>query len=231
MEITTCSPLASRRSPSKRYSGPFIAPGSPTNGKSAWCISPTQFDDTTWKMRWLVVDTGRWLPSRKVLIHRSTIGEVDDERRRVFVKLTKARIKDSPGILHDQPVSRQMEAGLYGYYGCDPSWGSSFYGMGAIAVPFSNSASCRIARSPIMAESSLLPRELNQPCRATTTAFFNAIDRHPLPAASPTPVVAPITTEQSTAHFALGASTIKARRVLGVTRCLMPVHIPAPHWT
>ncbi len=101
-------------------------------------VSDILFDDATWKMRWLVVDTGHWLPGRKVLIHPSAIGEVDDERQSVSVKLTKARIKDSPDTLHDQPVSRQMEAGLNRYYGWDPYWGGSFYGMGGIAAPFSS---------------------------------------------------------------------------------------------
>jgi sporulation protein YlmC with PRC-barrel domain len=100
-------------------------------------VSDVLFDDATWKTRWLVVDTGHWLTGRKVLIHLSAIGAVDDERQSVSVKLTKARIKDSPDIQHDQPVSRQMEAGLYGYYGWDPYWGGSFYGTGAIAAPFS----------------------------------------------------------------------------------------------
>jgi len=31
-----------------------------------------------------------------------------------------------------------MEDGLYGYYGWDPYWGGNFYGMGAIAAPFSS---------------------------------------------------------------------------------------------
>ena len=80
-------------------------------------VSDFLFDDATWKVRWLVVDTGHWLTGRKVLIHPSVMGAVDDGRQRVPVKLTKARIKDSPDILQDQPVSRQMESGLYGYYG------------------------------------------------------------------------------------------------------------------
>lgn len=101
-------------------------------------VSDFLFDDVTWKVRWLVVDTGHWLTGRKVLIHPSAIGTVDNERQIIPVKLTKARIKDSPDLSHDQPVSRQMENGLYGYYGCDPSWGGSFYNMGAIAAPFSS---------------------------------------------------------------------------------------------
>ena len=96
------------------------------------------FDDATWKVRWLVVDTGHWLTGRKVLIHPSAMGAVDDGRQRIPVQLTKARIKDSPDILQDQPVSRQMESGLYGYYGSDPYWGGSFSGMNAIAAPLSS---------------------------------------------------------------------------------------------
>ncbi len=101
-------------------------------------VSDVLFNDATWKTRWLVLDTGHWLPGRKVLIHPSAVGQVDDEGQTVFVKLSKARIEDSPGIQDHQPVSRQMEAGLYGYYGWDPLWGSSFYGMGAIASPLSS---------------------------------------------------------------------------------------------
>jgi sporulation protein YlmC with PRC-barrel domain len=100
-------------------------------------VGDVLFDDATWKTRWLVIHTRHWLSGRKVLIHPSAIGGIDDERQSVSVRLTKAQIKDSPDILHDQPVSRRMENGLYGYYGWDPYWGGSFHGMGAIAAPFS----------------------------------------------------------------------------------------------
>jgi hypothetical protein len=53
------------------------------------------------------------------------------------VKLTKAEVEGSPDFLEHLPVSRQMEAHLYDYYGWDPAWGSSYFGVGAIATPFS----------------------------------------------------------------------------------------------
>ena len=31
-------------------------------------VSDFLFDDATWLVRWLVVDTGSWLPGRKVLL-------------------------------------------------------------------------------------------------------------------------------------------------------------------
>lgn len=97
------------------------------------------FDDQTWTLRWFVIDTGAWLPRRKVLILHppSSIVEVDDDHRTLSVKLTKIQIRGSTDKSEDQPVSRQLESSLHGYYGATPYWGGSFYGLGSIAAPFS----------------------------------------------------------------------------------------------
>ncbi|MGI4955241.1 MAG: PRC-barrel domain containing protein [Janthinobacterium lividum] len=96
-------------------------------------VSDALFDDTTWKMRWLVVDTGRWLTGRKVLLHPSSITRLDHARQELGVALTKAQVSGSPDILQDRPVSRQMQSDLYGYYGWDPYWGGGMYGSGLYA--------------------------------------------------------------------------------------------------
>ncbi len=88
------------------------------------------FDDTTWKIRWLVVDTGSWLTGRQVLIHPSAIGAADHRLRQLPVNLTKARIEASPDIQQDAPVTMQMESHLYNYYGWDPYWGANYHGAG-----------------------------------------------------------------------------------------------------
>ena len=103
------------------------------------------FDDETWRVRWLVVDTGTWLADRKVLVHPSAIGQADYERRELPVTLTKAQVEASPNILHNEPVSRQMETNLYDYYHWSPLWGGGEYlgtglgiGAGSIAAPLSS---------------------------------------------------------------------------------------------
>ena len=80
-------------------------------------VSDFLFDDTSWSIRWLVVDTGKWLTSRKVLLPVSVLGHVDDSRKAFAVRLTRQQIKDSPDVDADQPVSRQMESSVYDYYG------------------------------------------------------------------------------------------------------------------
>ena len=95
------------------------------------------FDDRSWKIRWLVIDTGTFLPGRKVLIHPSAVGQAVHDQEELLVSLTKAQIEASPAIETDQPVSQQMEAHLNDFYGWDPYWGSLSFGTGAIASPLS----------------------------------------------------------------------------------------------
>ncbi len=100
-------------------------------------VSDLLFDDRSWKIRWLVIDTGSFLPGRRVLIHPSAIGQAVHDQEELLVSLSKAQIEASPDIASDQPVSAQMEAHLNDYYGWDPYWGSLSFGHGAIASPLS----------------------------------------------------------------------------------------------
>lgn len=99
-------------------------------------VSDLLFSDADWVVRWLVVDTGKWLPGRKVLLPVSVLGKPDPARRQFPVKLTKQQVEASPDVVMDQPVSRQVEAYVYSYYGWDPYWGNSNFNMNAIATPF-----------------------------------------------------------------------------------------------
>jgi hypothetical protein len=94
------------------------------------------FEDVGWVIRWLVVDTGNWLPGRKVLLPLSALGQPDQALRHFPVKLTMQQVKDSPDVDTDQPVSRQVEAHVYDHYGWDPYWGGNFFPMNnAMAMP------------------------------------------------------------------------------------------------
>ena len=95
-------------------------------------VSDFLFDDTSWLVRWLVVDTGNWLSGRKVLLPSSALGSLDAKEEKCSVKLTMQQIKDSPEIDTDRPVSRQMETNAYGYYGYSPYWNSGYGYMGGI---------------------------------------------------------------------------------------------------
>ena len=83
------------------------------------------FDDDTWTIRYLIVETGSWLFGRKVLISPAALLTPDWKGEVFPVNLTKEQIKNSPDIDTDKPVSRQQEIKLYEHY----PWGS-YWGVG-----------------------------------------------------------------------------------------------------
>jgi hypothetical protein len=83
------------------------------------------FDDSTWVIRYLIVDTSVWLPNRKVLISPISMGQPDWAEKILPVKIMKEQVKDSPDIDTDKPVSRQHEMGYLGYYGYPYYWGGA----------------------------------------------------------------------------------------------------------
>ncbi|MBU8536577.1 PRC-barrel domain containing protein [Falsiroseomonas tokyonensis] len=95
------------------------------------------FDDQDWAVRWLVVDTGSWLPGRKVLLPTSVLGRPDTATGAVSVTAVREQVKDSPGRSEDEPVSRQMETEVYGYYGWSPYWhaGTAAFSGTLLPVP------------------------------------------------------------------------------------------------
>jgi sporulation protein YlmC with PRC-barrel domain len=91
------------------------------------------FDDETWTLRYLVVETGSWLGKRRVLIAPESFGRPDWPVRELPVELTQEQVKDSPPIAMDEPVSRQHEIAYRAYFGW-PSYWISTPGIGYTGV-------------------------------------------------------------------------------------------------
>jgi sporulation protein YlmC with PRC-barrel domain len=90
------------------------------------------FDDEAWVVRYLIVDTGSWLSSRKVLISPLAIGQSNWADKALSASITKEQVKNSPDIDTDKPVSRQHEMEYLGYYNYPYYWGGAgFWGAGA----------------------------------------------------------------------------------------------------
>ncbi len=75
------------------------------------------FDEKQLTIRWMVADTGSWLPKRKVLISPITLDTPDWKSQRFPVRLTTQEIERSPELHEDAPVSREYEKRLYDFYG------------------------------------------------------------------------------------------------------------------
>ena len=96
-------------------------------------VQDLYFDDRTWTVRYLVVDTGTWLPGRQVLISPFAFQPVPGASR-LRTSLTKEQIQKSPSIETDRPVDRQREVEFSKYYGYPCYWVGP-YRWGDVAYP------------------------------------------------------------------------------------------------
>ena len=52
-------------------------------------------DESTWALRYLVVDTSNWIGGKRVLVSPQVITRLDPERERIDVSLTREQIEHS----------------------------------------------------------------------------------------------------------------------------------------
>jgi hypothetical protein len=93
------------------------------------------FDDQRWAVRYVVADTGSWMPGRQVLISPHSLGRLDQAGKVLRVNLTRKQIEHSPSIESHKPVSRQYEEEYYRYYGWPYYWeGAGLWGMSGFPI-------------------------------------------------------------------------------------------------
>ncbi len=71
-------------------------------------VKDAYFEDRFWTICYLVVETGHWLPGRRVLVAPRRIDAVDRAGQILHTALTRAQIAASPPIDTAKPVSRQQ---------------------------------------------------------------------------------------------------------------------------
>ena len=93
------------------------------------------FDDQNWAVRYLVADTGSWLPGRQVLISPHAFGSLHQAGKALLVNLTRKQIENCPPIESHKPLSRRYEEDFYRYYGLPFYWqGGDMWGANPFPI-------------------------------------------------------------------------------------------------
>lgn len=89
-------------------------------------VSGFIFDEEHWTIRYLVVDTGGfWAGPNRVLVSPISFREADATTKRFHLALTQDKVKGSPVLPLDTPLSRQYERKFHQYYDWPYYWGSN----------------------------------------------------------------------------------------------------------
>jgi len=127
------------------------------------------FDDQTWMIRYVVVDTGSWLSSRKVLISPIVMGPPNRRERILPVSITQAKVQGSPEFDSAQPVLRRQEIQYLGYYGFPFYWGGFVTSPSILGLDIDNALVTEAA--PVREEESHL-----HSCNTVAGYHIEAID-------------------------------------------------------
>lgn len=74
-------------------------------------------DDSNWKILFMIVDTGKWFPGKKVLISPEWAKKIEWDTSEVVVNATVDSVKQSPEYETGKEISESYEANLQNYYG------------------------------------------------------------------------------------------------------------------
>ena len=78
--------------------------------------------DDELKLRYLVIDTGRWLPGKKVMLSTAWISSVDPQKQTVVMNIDKKRIEEGPLYENEHVLDREYETRLHEHYRYPPYW-------------------------------------------------------------------------------------------------------------
>jgi sporulation protein YlmC with PRC-barrel domain len=78
-------------------------------------------DDEDWIIRYLEVDTRKWLPGKKVLVQTGRIQQIDWHSRSVTMSLTRDALESAPAYDPSKLITPDYELQLFKHYGkgCD----------------------------------------------------------------------------------------------------------------
>ena len=83
-------------------------------------------EDETWAIRYVVVDTVNWWPGKKVVLSPQWIRDVSWMDSRVYVNVSRDRVKNAPEYDPASIMDRDYENRLYEHYGSPRYWDENY---------------------------------------------------------------------------------------------------------
>jgi hypothetical protein len=80
------------------------------------------FDDQTWAIRYLVIDTRNWWPGKKVLVLPKWIDRISWSESKLFINRPVIAIRDAPEYDDGKPITREFEEQLHQHYREEGYW-------------------------------------------------------------------------------------------------------------
>ena len=117
-----------RRNSASITAGPTIGPDRffGDRFRTRVCICPKRrplsLDEQAWAIRYLVIDTRKWWPGKKVLLSPEWISWVSWPEAKVYVDLDRDTVQRAPEYKPAAEITREYEMKLFEHYNREPYW-------------------------------------------------------------------------------------------------------------
>ncbi|MDF1544958.1 MAG: PRC-barrel domain-containing protein [bacterium] len=92
-----------------------------TDGR-AGVVDDLLLDDNCWLIRYVILDTGKWFPGRKVILSTLWLKYANEDDPTLFMDLPLEAIKNGPEFDPAITISRELEGDIFDHYGRKPYW-------------------------------------------------------------------------------------------------------------
>lgn len=93
--------------------------------RDAGIVEDFYLDDNQWRIRYLVVNVGRWGALQEILISPRAVNRIDPAETRFAASLTRAQIEQAPGADTRRPMARRYEREYASHFGYPTFWPST----------------------------------------------------------------------------------------------------------
>jgi len=85
-------------------------------------IEDVFIDDVAWRIRYIMIDTVKYWPSRKVLLSTEWTTAVNWNDKSVLTNVSEDKIKSSPDFDPSKPINREYEELIFAHYAQPVYW-------------------------------------------------------------------------------------------------------------
>ena len=121
------SVLSEQRTPDPHLRSAHDVAGYQVNGTDGEVghVEDLIVDVENWSIRYIIVDTRRFLPGKHVIVSPDWIDDMDWSRRRMTLDVTSEMFNKAPAYEAGQEIDRDCEKKLYDHFGRTPYWSST----------------------------------------------------------------------------------------------------------
>jgi hypothetical protein len=85
-------------------------------------VTELLLDESCWRVRYVAVDTSRFLPGRTALLPTCWVNQKGGQESGLTTDLSVEAVKSGFAYDSDIPITREMEEELFQHYGRKPYW-------------------------------------------------------------------------------------------------------------